>query len=96
MLVLQIESLEIDDHILEKIESKHNVSFTEVEEACLSDQRHIRRSREGLFKVFSQTAAGRYILVVLVNLGMGNWKIVTAREMTESERRLYTREIGGG
>lgn len=91
--MLRIESLEIDDHILEKIESKHHVSFTEVEEACLSDQRHLRRSREGLFKVFSQTAAGRYILVVLVNLGMGNWKIVTAREMTESERRLYTREV---
>ena len=94
--MLQIESLEIDDHILEKIESKHHVSFIEVEEACLSDQRHIRRSKEGLYKVFSQTAAGRYILVVLVNLGRGNWRIVTAREMTDSERRLYTREVGGG
>jgi uncharacterized DUF497 family protein len=94
--VLQIESLEIDDHILEKIESKHHVSFTEVEEACLSDQRHIRRGKDGLYKVFSQTGAGRYILVVLVNLGKGNWRIVTAREMTESEKRLYTREVGGG
>ncbi len=94
--MLQIESLEIDDHILEKIESKHRVSFNEVEEACLSDQRHIRRGKEGLYKVFSQTGAGRYILVVLVNLGKGNWKIVTAREMTESEKRLYTREVGGG
>ena len=94
--MLQIESLEIDDHILEKIESKHHVSFTEVEEACLSDQRHIRRGKEGLYKVFSQTGAGRYILVVLVNLSGGNWRIVTAREMAESERRLYTREVGGG
>lgn len=94
--MLQIESLEIDDHILEKIESKHHVSFTEVEEACLSDQRHIRRGKDGLYKVFSQTGAGRYILVVLVNLGKGNWRIVTAREMTESEKRLYTREVGGG
>jgi len=93
--VLQIESLEIDDHILEKIESKHHVSFTEVEEACLSDQRHIRRGKDGLYKVFSQTGAGRYILVVLVNLGKGNWRIVTAREMTESEKRLYIKESGG-
>jgi uncharacterized DUF497 family protein len=93
--VLQIESLEIDDHILEKIESKHHVSFTGVEEACLSDQRHIRRGKEGLYKVFSQTTAGRYILVVLVNLGKGNWRVVTAREMTESERRLYIREVEG-
>ncbi|MCL4459783.1 MAG: hypothetical protein M1136_11790 [Chloroflexi bacterium] len=93
--MLRIESLEIDDHILEKIESKHGISFTEVGEACLSERRHIRRSREGLYKVFSQTAAGRYILVVLVNLGRGNWKIVTAREMADSERRLYGKAIGG-
>jgi hypothetical protein len=93
--VLQIESLEIDDHILEKIESKHHVSFVEVEEACLSDQRHIRRGKEGFYKVFSQTSAGRYILVVLANLGKGNWRVVTAREMTESERRLYIRASGG-
>lgn len=32
-LVLRIESLEIDDHILDKIESKHSISFQEVEEA---------------------------------------------------------------
>lgn len=94
--MLRIESLEIDDHILEKIESKHHISFTEVEEACLSGKRHIRRGREGLYKVFSQTAAGRYVLVVLVNLGEGDWKVVTARQMTDSERRLYIRASGGG
>ena len=55
----RIESLEIDDHILEKIESKHSISFAEVEEVCLSDRRHVIRGREGLYKVFSQTAAGR-------------------------------------
>ncbi len=93
--MLRIEALEIDDHILEKIESKHGVSFEEVEEACLSEARHVRRSREGLYKLFSQTTAGRYILVVLVNLGRGVWKIVTAREMTDSEKRLYSKAMGG-
>jgi uncharacterized DUF497 family protein len=93
--VPRIESLEIDDHILEKIESRHNVSFAEVEEACLSDRRHVRRGREGLYKVFSQTAASRYILVVLVDLGEGSWRIATARGMTDSERRLYVRARGG-
>lgn len=93
--MLRIESLEIDDHILDKIESKHRVSFEEVEEACLSEKRYVRRGREGLYKLFSQTGAGRYILVVLVNLGRGNWKIVTAREMTDNERRLYSKATGG-
>jgi uncharacterized DUF497 family protein len=93
--VLYIESLEIDDYGLEKIESKHSITFSEVEEACLSDKRHVRKSKEGLYKLFSQTDAGRYILVVLVNLGNGNWKVVTAREMTDSERQLYKKSIGG-
>ena len=93
--MLRIESLEIDDLVLDKIESKHGVTFEEVEEACLSEKRHVRRSREGLYKLFSQTAAVRYILVVLVNLGRGCWKIVTAREMTDSERRLYSKATGG-
>lgn len=93
--MLRIEALEVDDHILDKIESKHGVSFGEVEEACLSEARHVRRSREGLYKLFGRTAAGRYILVVLVNLGRGVWKIVTAREMTESEKRLYNKPMGG-
>jgi len=93
--LLRIEALEIDDHILDKIESKHGVSLEEVEEACLSEAHHVRRSREGLYKLFGQTAAGRYILVVLVNLGRGVWKIVTAREMTDSERRLYSKSLGG-
>jgi uncharacterized DUF497 family protein len=93
--VLRIESLEIDDQILEKIESRHGVSFTETEEACLSDRRHVRRGREGLYKVFSQTSAGRYVLVVLMNLGGGNWRVVTAREMSDSERRLYSKAMGG-
>jgi len=93
--LLRIESLEIDDHILDKIESRHSVSFEEVEEACISEARHVRRSREGLYKLFSRTASGRYILVVLVNLGGGDWRVVTAREMTESEKRLYGKAVGG-
>ncbi|MDD5094552.1 MAG: BrnT family toxin [Dehalococcoidia bacterium] len=94
-LMLRIESIEIDDHILEKIESKHAVAFNEVEEACLSERRHVKKSREGLYKLFSQTEAGRYVLVVLVNLGRGSWRVATAREMTDNERRLYIRETGG-
>jgi len=93
--VLYIESLEIDDHILDKIETKHGITFNEIEGACLSDKRHVRRGREGLYKLFSQTIAGRYILVVLVNLGGGNWKIATAREMTDNERQLYKKSVGG-
>ena len=93
--MLRIESLEVDDHILDKIESKHGVTFEEVEEACLYEGRHVRRGRVGLYKLFSQTANGRYVLVVLANLGRGCWRVATAREMTDSERRLYSKAMGG-
>jgi uncharacterized DUF497 family protein len=91
---LYIESLEIDDHILDKIETNYRVTFEEVEEACLSEGRHVRRNREGLYKLFSQTASGRYLLVILVNLEGGRWKIVTVREMTNKERKLYNQVSG--
>ena len=93
--MLRIESLEIDDHILEKIESNHNVRFEEVEDVCLSEQRHVRRGREGLYKVFGKTVAGRYVLVVLVHKGGGDWKVATARPMTITEKRLYKKVSGG-
>jgi len=93
--MLRIESLEIDDHILEKIEGNHDVRFEEVDDVCLSEQRHVRRGREDLYKVFGQTAAGRYILVVLTHKGGGDWKVATARLMTDTEKRLYKKVIGG-
>ena len=93
--MLRIDAIEIDDHILDKIESKHGVALEEVEEACLPDGRHVRRSREGLYKLFGRTTGGRYLLVVLVDQGKGIWKVVTAREMTASERQLYRKAVGG-
>jgi uncharacterized DUF497 family protein len=92
--MLRIEALEVDDQILDKIESRHSVPLHEVEEACYSPHRHVRRGRTGLYKVFSQTEAGRHLLVVLVDRGGGIWRVVTAREMTSQERRLYRRAGG--
>jgi uncharacterized DUF497 family protein len=91
---MYIEALEIDDHILDKTETKHGVPFWEVEEACTSDARHVRRGREGLYKVFSRIAGGRYLLVVLADAGGGTRRIVTARHMTRTEGRLYRRHLG--
>ena len=92
--MLRIEVLEIDDSILDKIEAKHNVSFSEVEEAVRSQRRVVRRGRYDLYLVFSQTSAGRYLFVVLAHLAGASWKVVTAREMDPKERRLYARASG--
>jgi hypothetical protein len=90
LTMLSIEALEIDDHILDKIEGKHGVTLAEVEEICFADP-HVRRGRAGLYRLFGQTDGGRYLLVVLANHGGGVWKVATARDMTPDERRLYQR-----
>ena len=94
-MAIHIETIIIDDPILEKIQSKHSVTFGEAEEVCLGPERHIRRGREGLYKVFGRSGAGRYLLFVLANLGGGLCKLATARDMTDQERRLYRQTRGG-
>jgi len=91
--MLYIESLEIDDNILEKIEKKHRIIYEEVEDICYSETHHVRKGKSGLYKVFGRTKGGRYLLVILTYKGEGNWKIATARDMTINETHLYKKEI---
>jgi uncharacterized protein len=88
---VRFDDLLIDDHILDKVEAKHGVTFEEVLEAVADPDLQVRRGREGLYRVFGCTDAGRYLLSVLASLGGGSWKVVTARDMTQQERRLYLR-----
>jgi hypothetical protein len=93
--MLYLESLSIDDHILEKIESKHKIPYGDIEEVCFSETYHVRKGREGIYKMFGKTLAGRYILIVLIDKSLGDWKIATARDMTQTEKRLYKKMVGG-
>ena len=86
--MLRVDALEVSDQVLDKIEAKHGVSFDEVEDVCYAEHQ-VRRGREGLYRVFGRTQAGRYLLVVLAGQGAGVWRVVTARDMTSQERRLY-------
>jgi hypothetical protein len=49
-----------------------------------------RASRQHL--VYGTSAAGRYLLVVLAEALDGRHLVVTAREMTDSERRTFRRK----
>jgi uncharacterized protein len=93
--MVYIEAITIDDSILEKIEVKHGVLWSDVEDVCYSENIHVRRSKEGIYKVFGRTLAGRYLLVVLIDKGDGEWKVATARSMTDNEKRLFKQVVGG-
>ncbi len=90
--MLRIRILEIDEHIEEKIEREHGVTFLEADEVASSPTHYVRRGRNGVYLVFGQTDSGRYLLVVLAGHGAGLWRVVTARDMTMAERRLYRQE----
>ena len=86
---MRIDGLLVDEHILDKIESRHGVTYDEDAETVFSPWRAIRRWNRDLVKVFGRTVSGRYLLVVIADHHNGQWWIVTARDMTASERRLY-------
>jgi hypothetical protein len=70
--------------------ARHGVLPEEVDQAT---QRpfHTVPGRSGTTLVLGQTHAGRHLLIVLTDAADARWYIVTARDMTNAERRLYRR-----
>ena len=64
----------------------HGVTLDEVREAILERPYWSVPGRDGTTLVYGQTYAGRYLLVVAVGED-GQAFIVTARDMTDSEKR---------
>lgn len=68
----------------------NNVIVDEVEEVIFSRSSRIRRGRDkGIYYIFGQTFAGRYLFIVVRDLGRGVAKPITARDMESRERHLY-------
>lgn len=83
---MRITYFEWDDRNTSHI-ARHDVSIDEVEEAC-DNTPLILKGRGGLHLVYSQTDAGRYLLTIIRYKGRGIVQIITARDMTERERKL--------
>ena len=87
--MIRIKELTWDERAEEHI-ARHGVTYDEVAEA-VENIKYTRPSGEYRL-VLGQTAAGRYITVILDDEGDGFWYLVTAREMSASERRLIRRK----
>lgn len=79
-------SLESEVHI-----ARHGVTPEEVEEALYSRPRLVEPGRDGTRLVYCGTAAGRFLLLVVAEAPDGRDFIVTARDMTEMEKRAFRR-----
>lgn len=85
---MRISELHWLDHIVDKIELKHHVAPKEVEE-LIKGIPHVRRGEQGTYRAYGQTYGGRYLFVVFVLESTSIARIITARDMTEAERKLY-------
>ncbi len=82
------------EEVEDKIIHKHQVWPDEAEQ-ILGNRPHVRfmerghRPGEDLYAAFGQTNDGRYLVVYFISKSPHVALIVTAREMTEKERKAY-------
>jgi uncharacterized protein len=82
-----------DDENVAHIE-RHAVSPDEVEEALVGDPLVLRGPDDRYF-AYGRTENGRWVFTVYVTRPRGRVRVLTARDMTERERRLYQRKRRG-
>ena len=74
--------------------ARHGVRPEEVEEVCFGRSLVLRAKAEGenpVYYVLGQTAAGRYLFCVVIQFPDGKGYPITARPMTDKEKRRYWR-----
>lgn len=82
------------ENIVAKLILKHNVKEQEVIEV-FKNSPHFRfvekghRRGENVYAAFGQTNSGRKLLVFFVHKGTKQALIISARDMTNSERKKY-------
>lgn len=64
----------------------------DVEDVLYGRPRHWAQGRDDTTLIYGQTAVGRYLTVIITEAGDGGSFVVTARDMTDSEKRAYRRK----
>ncbi len=87
---MYVSRLEWDDYRIEHI-ARHNVEPYEVWEVCEDPLHLARRQGANRYLVYGQTLVGRYLFVVLEYVQGSVYKPITARNMTNREKRNFRR-----
>ena len=88
---MKIEKISWDQETVDHL-SNHLVSPEEVEEVLFNDvdPSLMKRGKEGRYLAYGKTHGGRLLLIVWASK-YKKTKIITARDMTEKEKRFYRR-----
>ena len=95
---MQIESIVCPEYVEAKLEAKHGVTYREARQALLSRPRirfaeNGRTEGEDVYACFGQTLGGRYLAVFFIYKPTSKTAIIiSAREMSERERKTYGRK----
>ena len=86
-----------EQKFVEKLATKHGVEKTEVEEVLTNHPRFRfiskgNRSSEDVYSAMGQTDGGRYLIVFFIQKPNRRALIISARDMTRTERRNYGRQ----
>jgi uncharacterized DUF497 family protein len=87
---MYIEELDWDDYRIEHV-ARHHVEPFEVWEVCEDTLHLAHREGRNRYRLYGQTASGRYLFVVLEHIEGRLYKPITARDMTPGEKRNYRR-----
>jgi len=94
---LKISSIILLDEIVEKISAKHHVGLDEMREV-LNTSSHFRfvekghRRGENVYSALGQTDSGRYLIIFFVHKKGNQALILSARDMTDAERKRYEKK----
>ncbi len=94
---MQIYTIIWKDQFVEKLAVKHGVEMDEVEEVLFTKP-HVRLFEKGhikgenLYAAYGQTNAGRYLIVFFVLKNRTAALPISARDMTQSERKYYDKQ----
>lgn len=85
-----ISGFDWDDANVQHIE-RHQYTPDEVEEVFAGAYR-VRRTRKKLYIALGETLSGRLAFIVFRRLQRGTIRVITTRDMDDSERRLFRRK----
>jgi uncharacterized DUF497 family protein len=85
---MDIVEVEWGEGVREKVITKHQLHPEEVEDSFFEPGVRMQRGRSGRYVLWAQTPAGVHVLVVF-EYNKGTAAIITARRMTQAERRRF-------
>lgn len=94
---MKIEGFIWLEDVLEKLTAKHGVSQSEAEEVFSNSPRFRfvekgHRANENVYAALGQSDAGRYLICFFVHKKGNLALVLSARDMTDSERKRYEKK----